>query len=366
MAIQVTCEGCGKRFTTKDEWAGRALRCKSCGATVHVPQPEVDLASVDLDSLGELEASSRPLPPVRRAKPSPQSRVLLPLSKLGRWKVPVIAAALMLLLAIPGLLSYALLGLAVFIGVVVSFGLLLCGLGLLVFRVFQLASKEGSGAVFQVIFWTRAGRRFVYSQWRDYARPGLFLLQGCLLFALTIPLIMLLVRARDALEAEQAKAPPPAERELTAEELEEQRKRQDEQEKAMRAEAERVQREMDERIERQRERREARAAEMRKQAQRSPEERKKDMIDRFGAESVVTVHVEQVSADVSPAIASRVRELAGTKNMTSSFSAGKLYVITAPVSDLAALAERIDFGEVSQVDEAERSITVVADPEKLP
>lgn len=366
MTIQVTCQGCGKQYAAKDELAGKAVRCKNCGSTVRVPQPEVDLAKVDLSDLGEIEAPSQaqPLPPVRPAKAATQAKLALAFAKLGRWKIPVVAAAAMLVLAIPGLLSLVFAGLAVFIGLGVSAGLLLCGMGLLLGRVFQLASKEGSGAVLQVVFWTRGGRRFVYSHWREYGVPALFLLQGALLFGLTVLVIALLTSVGPLGKPIQARAPAPP-RELTAEELAQQERRQEEQSKAIEAEAKRHQQEMDAHIRRQREHLEARTAEMRKRAGRPPEERKLDMINRFGAENVVTIYVEPVPGNLQIAVVTRIRELAGTTNLASSLSDGRLCAITAPVPQLSALADKIDFGEVTEVDEAKRTITVAADPEKL-
>jgi hypothetical protein len=92
MPISVVCEGCGKRYTAKDEWAGKALRCKSCGSVVRVPEAEVDLLGPDLSDL-EAEAPPAPLQPVLGSKPVAKRKVAFRLSALGTWKIPVVVAA---------------------------------------------------------------------------------------------------------------------------------------------------------------------------------------------------------------------------------------------------------------------------------
>src|SRR4051812_46490030 len=42
MAIQITCEACGKRLKAPDAAAGRNTRCPSCGGPLSVPDPEPD------------------------------------------------------------------------------------------------------------------------------------------------------------------------------------------------------------------------------------------------------------------------------------------------------------------------------------
>ena len=37
MAIQFSCEFCSEEFRLRDETAGKAFKCKSCGATLRVP-----------------------------------------------------------------------------------------------------------------------------------------------------------------------------------------------------------------------------------------------------------------------------------------------------------------------------------------
>ena len=37
MAIAVTCQGCGKQYSLKNEMGGQALMCADCGVTIQVP-----------------------------------------------------------------------------------------------------------------------------------------------------------------------------------------------------------------------------------------------------------------------------------------------------------------------------------------
>jgi hypothetical protein len=40
MAIDVTCPACGKEFSARDDFAGRTVKCKSCGGKITIPTPE--------------------------------------------------------------------------------------------------------------------------------------------------------------------------------------------------------------------------------------------------------------------------------------------------------------------------------------
>ncbi len=39
MAILISCGKCGKRYSVKDELAGKKIRCKECETLVAVPPP---------------------------------------------------------------------------------------------------------------------------------------------------------------------------------------------------------------------------------------------------------------------------------------------------------------------------------------
>ncbi len=42
MAIQLTCEGCGRRVRVPDHAAGRKGQCPACGGEIHVPTASPD------------------------------------------------------------------------------------------------------------------------------------------------------------------------------------------------------------------------------------------------------------------------------------------------------------------------------------
>src|SRR5262249_55832712 len=46
MAIKFSCGSCGKKFTAKDEHAGRQSKCPACGWGIVVPFPSVESAGV--------------------------------------------------------------------------------------------------------------------------------------------------------------------------------------------------------------------------------------------------------------------------------------------------------------------------------
>ena len=75
MPIDFTCQGCGTHFQAKDELAGRSVRCRTCGATVRIP----DAVEI-VDDFDELAEAPEPAPNVSmrfaRANPptSPRQR----------------------------------------------------------------------------------------------------------------------------------------------------------------------------------------------------------------------------------------------------------------------------------------------------
>lgn len=42
MAIDVSCEGCGKDYRVKDELAGRRIKCKECGEAITIPDESAE------------------------------------------------------------------------------------------------------------------------------------------------------------------------------------------------------------------------------------------------------------------------------------------------------------------------------------
>jgi len=63
MAIEFSCESCGKRFTAKDEHAGRRAKCSGCGCATRIPM----VASVKYP----LPSASMPQPPAPETKQCP-------------------------------------------------------------------------------------------------------------------------------------------------------------------------------------------------------------------------------------------------------------------------------------------------------
>jgi ribosomal protein S27E len=81
--IDVSCDGCGKRFKVKGEHAGKRTRCPSCGERITVPGEDDGLAAfagidTSIDDEDELEGKEvEPLMPVRKVtapQPTPTSK----------------------------------------------------------------------------------------------------------------------------------------------------------------------------------------------------------------------------------------------------------------------------------------------------
>ncbi|MDF1745665.1 MAG: hypothetical protein P1V19_18340 [Gimesia sp.] len=70
MTIKVSCGICGKNYKAPDKAAGKRLRCKECGETIKVPEPEPEYDEDDftsmLDDAVELESKSKSIPRVAR------------------------------------------------------------------------------------------------------------------------------------------------------------------------------------------------------------------------------------------------------------------------------------------------------------
>jgi dienelactone hydrolase len=78
MAITFSCEGCGKSYTVRDEFAGKSGQCKQCGERMTIP-PESDSEGYGLDVEPEPEPEVASLPPRRGAsvsQPQPGRRPL--------------------------------------------------------------------------------------------------------------------------------------------------------------------------------------------------------------------------------------------------------------------------------------------------
>ncbi|HCO23563.1 MAG TPA: hypothetical protein DIT97_11075, partial [Gimesia maris] len=72
MTIKISCGICGKNYKVQDEAAGKKLRCKECGETIKIPEPEAEFGDGDdfsklLDDAVEEEAKARTIRrPVRK------------------------------------------------------------------------------------------------------------------------------------------------------------------------------------------------------------------------------------------------------------------------------------------------------------
>ena len=82
MAIAISCGKCGKRYSVKDELAGKKIRCKECETLIAIPLPSDDddlFGGVELKSTGrsidedEEEDDDEESRPVRRSKAKKKS-----------------------------------------------------------------------------------------------------------------------------------------------------------------------------------------------------------------------------------------------------------------------------------------------------
>lgn len=72
MAIEFSCEHCGRRSLVEDEMAGMKLRCAGCGQVVDVPRPEPASAGVQIVEAAPGEPAQRC--PVCREPIQPRAR----------------------------------------------------------------------------------------------------------------------------------------------------------------------------------------------------------------------------------------------------------------------------------------------------
>lgn len=90
MAISISCGKCGKRYSVKDELAGKKIRCKECETLVAVPTPDDDdpFGGGDIKSSGraiaEVEDEEMTSPAPRR-KSSIRSRKAKSSTNRAKW-----------------------------------------------------------------------------------------------------------------------------------------------------------------------------------------------------------------------------------------------------------------------------------------
>ena len=94
MSILVTCDSCQSALRTKDEYAGRRIRCPKCEAVITVPgeeamtviaEADTGLAKVEKGGPGKLKTDQTAVvPPERRGKP--KTRTGLPTDSVERYR----------------------------------------------------------------------------------------------------------------------------------------------------------------------------------------------------------------------------------------------------------------------------------------
>jgi len=89
------------------------------------------------------------------------------------------------------------------------------------------------------------------------------------------------------------------------------------------------------------------------------------LVSKYGADRVVQIKIEGAPMSKFGALVRHVRSVAGTQEHQGSMSGGRMWMATGPIDDLHALAAKLDLGQVS-VDDAAKTITITADPGKLP
>ena len=90
------------------------------------------------------------------------------------------------------------------------------------------------------------------------------------------------------------------------------------------------------------------------------------MIQRYGADRVATIVVEGLPGDVAAWLYERIKTLTRCEAFSGSSNGQLLSAVVAPAGDLNELAASLDFGAVSKIDSAKRTLFVKADPKKLP
>ena len=49
MSLTVECNACARRYNVADNWAGKRVKCKNCGAVMQVPAPPAESSPGDND-----------------------------------------------------------------------------------------------------------------------------------------------------------------------------------------------------------------------------------------------------------------------------------------------------------------------------
>src|SRR5688500_918626 len=73
MSVKAVCTGCGKAFNAPDQYAGKKVKCKVCGAAFRVPGPPTADAprTPTAKPAAAAAASSSARPAARKTTPAP-------------------------------------------------------------------------------------------------------------------------------------------------------------------------------------------------------------------------------------------------------------------------------------------------------
>lgn len=419
MTIQVGCSGCGKQYSVSDDWAGKAVRCKACGATLRIPQPTApaespltqelgSLANPDpmADLLGDLPTGEASLgasgPALTSVKPkrrkqsalAPAGDSILAFIRSDILNTAVAIGMALVLISSLGILvtsgvtpALAANG-VVFVG---GFVIIIGGMRKVRRNRDKVSDRIGrvgawfgggiAGIVVAVIGAKVAGEMgFPVPSVAMILSPFfvvfsvMTLISGMILAYNFLVLVfpnMNVFRVAGWFYVFLTVVVPVLVLTLSLmiEDPQERVAREAEERATAQADDKAREEKLREVAEQQRKQAEARrfsrprgsAAE----ASRMFDQRVKGLRSRLGAERVVELHLESVPPGQGKALYDYVKNLAATGNSTSS-SSGSLYKMAfAPLDDLQGLANKVDFGEVVSVDKANRIIRIKVDPTKL-
>jgi hypothetical protein len=420
MPIQVGCAGCGKQYTVSDDWAGKAVRCKACGATLRIPQPPApaeDLLAQELgtnlanpdpmaDLLGDLPTGETPLgaPGPALTSVRPKRRKQSALAPAGDSVLAFIRSDILnTAVAIGmGLVLLSSLGLLVTSGVTPALaanGFVFVGGFVIIIggmrkvrrsrdkvsdRIGRIGAWFGggiAGIVVVVIGVLVAGEMgFPVPSVTIITAPFfavfsiMTLISGMILAYNFLVLVfpnMNVFRVAGWFYVFLTVVVPVLALTLSLmiEDRQERFAREAEERATARAEDDARRDKLHEIAEQQR--KQARTQRM-SRPKRSPaatsnsfDTRAKGFRTKFGAGKVVEVHLESVSGRTGSSLQSHILKMAGATNLTAS-PVGNLHkMVLAPVDDFQGLVNSIDFGEVVSVDAASQTIRIKVDPAKL-
>ncbi len=421
MPIQMRCGGCGKQYTVQDDWAGKTVRCKGCGTVLRIPMPSLPVAepvvqtpepvSSSPDPLNDLfgdlpaapspvAASGSPLTPVKPKKRRPSGLPPAGDSILSFIRSDLLNTAVAIGMGIVLIASLVLLVTSGISGGLIANGLVFVGGFVIIVGGMRKVrrNRDAVGArTGRVAAWLAggtlgiavslggafvAGRSGVPVQSvAIVASPlvavfviitlisGMILAYNILVFVfpnlnvfrvagwfyvfLTVVVPVLGLLAGMALKSAERKIAHMKQEadDSVQEEFNEQRE-------AMNQQMEDMQRRSQQRL-----------AEMKARTSRAGDAsfngHAQSLRDRFGSERVAELHMDSVPPEKGHALYQRVMKLAGVGNGVSSSRGSSVTIAVAPIDDLQALADLIDFGEVLNIDPDARRIQIKIDFDRL-